>query len=97
MGAPFVVDWVSHNAAYGPGALALVDIASQRRFTYQALDERVGRVTGALQKAGVAPGDRVGHLVYNSTDIFEVIFGCWRANAVSLALNGRQPRKKSAL
>jgi len=38
---------------------------------------------------GIKKGDRVAYLMLNSTDLMEIIFGCWRIGAVCLALNFR--------
>jgi len=87
--APLAVDWIAAHAGAAPKRLAAIDLASGRRFTYAQMDDRVGRAAGALLAAGVAPGDRVGFLAANSTDVLEMVFGCWRIGATALALNFR--------
>jgi fatty-acyl-CoA synthase len=82
-------DWVKHHAQTKADKLALVDLDGGRRFTYKEMHERVGRFAGFLESKGIKRGDRVAFLMLNSTDIFEVIFGCWRVGAVCLALNFR--------
>lgn len=82
-------DWVKHHATYTPEKLAMVELDTNRRFTYREMNERVGRVAGFLQSKGIKRGDRVAYLMLNSTDLFEVLFGCWRIGAVCLALNFR--------
>ena len=86
---PDAIDWIERHALVSPNALAQVDLASGRRFTFAKMNERVGRVAAHLEGLGVKPGARVGYLTMNSTDVTEIIFGTWRLGAVSLALNYR--------
>lgn len=84
-----VIDWIEYHAATKPDARAMVDLASQRVFTYADMHERVARAAGMLKDRGIAPGDRVAFLCLNTTDVMELIFACWRVGAVCLALNFR--------
>jgi len=67
----------------------MVDLMSQRKFTYAQTHERVARAAGFLKSKGIKRGDRVAFLCLNTTDVMELIFGCWRLGAVCLALNFR--------
>jgi len=82
-------DQVKHFAEFSPRKLATVDLASGRRRTYPELHDRVGRVAAMLTDMGIEKGDRVAFLMLNSSDILDVIFGCWRMGAICLALNFR--------
>lgn len=85
-----VHDWISHHAAYAPERLALVDVASDRRFSYRDLDRRVDRLACALGDAyGVRKGDRVALLALNTTECFELLFACQRLGAIFVPLNWR--------
>lgn len=84
-----VIDWIEYHASTKPDARAMVDLASNRIFTYDEMNERVARAAGMLKAHGIKPGDRVAFLCLNTTDIMELIFGCWRIGAVCLALNFR--------
>ncbi len=95
-GAPRAVDWIERNAMLYPDHTAQVDLASGRRFTYAQMNDRVGRAAALLEARGVGPGDRVGFLAMNSTDILEMVFATWRLGAVSLALNFRLTAKELA-
>ncbi len=86
---PQTVDWIAHHSRVTPDALAQLDLASRRRFTYRDMNDRVGRLAAHLVSLGVSRGDRVGFLAMNSTDVMETIFATWRIGAVSLALNFR--------
>ena len=85
----YLRDWVEYHATTTPDKLALIDLASARRFSYGQMHERVARVAGFLQAKGIKPGDRVAFLALNTTDVMELIFGCWRIGAICLALNFR--------
>ena len=89
MSKPYTVDWTAYHAQVAPNTRALVDLASGRRFSYADMNDRVGRVAAHLISLGVKPGDRVGFLNMNSTDVMEMITGTWRIGAASLALNWR--------
>ncbi len=82
-------DWVAHHAYFKPDHKAMVDLASGREFSYKEMNERVGRVAAMLEAKGIKAGDRVAFLMFNSSDLMEVIYGCWRIGAVCLALNFR--------
>ncbi len=83
-------DWIEHHAASRGGNLALVDLATGRRLTYAAFDDRIGRLATSLRSEyGVARGDRVGVLAHNSSDLFEIQFACTRLGAVFVPMNWR--------
>ena len=62
-------DWIAHHSRRSPGKIALVDLASGRRFSYGELNERVSLLAGHLRDAlKVGRGDRVAVLALNTTD-----------------------------
>src|SRR2546429_540463 len=83
-------DWIAHFGRRTPDKIALIDLASQRRFSYAQLDERISRLATHLRdRLKVARGDRVAVLALNTTDTLEVQFACGRIGAVFLPLNTR--------
>jgi len=83
-------DWIAHHAGLTPDRLAMVDLASGRRFSYAAFDRRIARLAGHLRDGcGIGRGDRVAVLAMNSTDIFEIQFACMRLGAIFVPLNWR--------
>lgn len=82
-------DIVNHFSRFSPNKWATIDLASGRRRTYPELNDRVGRVAAMLKSRGIKKGDRVAYLALNSTDIIDIVYGCWRMGAVCLALNFR--------
>ena len=59
------------------------------RWTYAQFAERVGRIAGALIRAGVEPGDRVAVLAPNVPELLEAHFAVLRVRAVLVAINTR--------
>lgn len=83
-------DWIACHAKRSPSKLAAIDLGAERKFTYKAFDERIGRLAAYLrQSLGVARDDRVAVLAHNSTDTLEVQFACGRLAAIFLPLNNR--------
>ncbi|HYL63868.1 MAG TPA: long-chain-fatty-acid--CoA ligase [Candidatus Methylomirabilis sp.] len=64
-------------------------VCGKERFTYAQFAERVGKLAGALRKAGVQPGDRVAFLSTNCHRLLEAYYGVVEAGAVLLPLNIR--------
>src|SRR4030081_1669865 len=82
-------DWITHHAEVRGDRTALIDLATQRRLTYRALDERIDRLATHLASLGVTRGERVAVLAPNTTDILEVQFACFRLAAIFVPLNTR--------
>jgi fatty-acyl-CoA synthase len=83
-------DWIRRHAERTPEKLALVDAHSDRTFTYAQFNERANRLASFLtDKLGVKRGDRVSILAQNSSDYYEVLFGCGKMGAILNTLNWR--------
>ena len=83
-------DWIAHFGRRTPDKLAVVDLASERRFSYAQFDARISRLAAHLRhQLRIARGDRVAVLALNTTDTLEVQFACGRLGAVFLPLNTR--------
>ena len=82
-------DWIAHHAGARGARTALVDVASGRRLSYGALDERVDRLAAHLAALGAGRGDRIAVLAQNSTDILETQFAAFRLGAIFVPLNVR--------
>lgn len=84
------LDAVATHAAARPQALACVELADGRRWTYAELDRDVGRCAGLLaERYGLASGARVAFLGRNSVDQLIVQLACARAGLVFQPLNWR--------
>jgi fatty-acyl-CoA synthase len=60
------------------------------RSTYAELRERSNHLSGALASLGIAPGDRVATLAWNTRHHLEVYYGTMGAGVVCHTLNPRQ-------
>jgi fatty-acyl-CoA synthase len=83
-------DWVAHHAHSRGGDVAMIDLATQRRHTWQQFDDRVSRLAAVLgAEFGIGYRDRVAVLAHNTTKFFEVQFACARLGAIMVPLNWR--------
>jgi len=83
-------DWIAHHGRRTPGKVAIIDLASERRFTYSQMDARVSRLASFLRHTlKVSRGDRVAVLALNTTDTLQVQFACGRLGAIFVPLNTR--------
>ena len=87
MAAP--VDDLLLQAKLRPGALAVIDLAAGRRWTYAEFDEAVAKCAGALAARGVAAGDRVAALSKNRAELPMLHLACARLGAIYAPLNWR--------
>jgi fatty-acyl-CoA synthase len=81
------VDFLERAAYIYPGKTAVVD--GQRRCSYRELAERSWRLANALRSAGLAKGDRVATLLFNSPAMLEAHFGVPAAGGILVAVNNR--------
>ena len=64
-------------------------IYGERRESWSAFGAEVGRFAGALQRAGVEPGDRVAFLAPNVPELLSAHFAVLLAKATLVAINTR--------
>src|SRR5262245_30473396 len=77
-----------------PDKIGVVD--GERRFTYAQLLERSLRLANALQRIGIANGDRVASLSFNCHHLLECYYGVPMARAILLSLNVRLTAEEQA-
>ena len=82
-------DWIAHHAEVRGDKTALIDLATQRRLSYRAFDERIDRLAAHLAGLGVKRSERVAVLALNTIDTLEVQFACFRLAAIFVPLNTR--------
>ncbi len=83
-------DWLARHAERTPDKLALVDAHTGRTFSYTALNKRANRLASFFRDTlGLKVGDRVSILAQNSSDYYEVLFGCGKMGAILNTLNWR--------
>jgi len=81
------VDFLYRSAYMYPDNVAVVH--GGRRYNYRELAERSWRLANALRSAGLAKGDRVGTLLFNSPTMLEAHFGVPAAGGILVAVNNR--------
>ncbi len=64
-------------------------VYGDRRWTYAEFGQRIGRLAGALLRAGVRPGDRVAMIAPNVPELLEAHFAVPRVGAALVAINTR--------
>ncbi len=64
-------------------------IDGEHRFTYADFNTRCNRMANGLLDLGLAPGDRVAYLAYNSYPLLEGYYGVLAAGGVLLPINIR--------
>ncbi len=83
-------DWLAKQADMRPDKCALIDAATNRQFTYAEFHLRASRFAEFLRDEWrIQPGDRVALLANNSSDYFEMLWGCAKAGAILVCLNWR--------
>ena len=89
MSVPYY-DCIAHHAMRRPDSIAAIDLATGRRHTYRAFNDRIARLAGSFRdQFGIKAGDRIAVLAPNTTDTFEVQFACGRIGAIFVPLNWR--------
>jgi fatty-acyl-CoA synthase len=83
-------DLLSKRAHLTPQRTALVEAATNQRFTYAQLNRRANRMANWLRDGlGVEKGDRVSILAHNSVVYLDLLYGLAKFGAVFAPLNWR--------
>jgi len=86
----YTFDWVSKRAELSPDKIALVDAATGRKWTYAQFNERASRLAEFLRDEwGIRSDERLAILAPNSSDYFEVLYGCAKVGVILVCLNWR--------
>ncbi len=86
----YTFDWLAKQAEMRPDKIALIDAATSRSFTYAEFHLRASRFAEFLRDEWrVRPGERVALLANNSSDYFEILWGCAKAGVILVCLNWR--------
>ncbi|WP_296018995.1 AMP-binding protein [uncultured Agrobacterium sp.] len=82
-------DPVGLHAQARPEKLALVDLASGRRWTYRGLDRAIEQARAAIDALGLGPGDRLASIARNCADLVIAQQACLRSGLIFTPLNWR--------
>ncbi|MEH6583846.1 MAG: AMP-binding protein [Halioglobus sp.] len=89
-----IIDFFDKGAALYPENIAFVDAAGQ--FSYREASRQTHSIASALHSNGFGKGSHVGILAPNSSITFVVLLGVYRAAAVWLPINPRNPAAVNA-
>lgn len=64
-------------------------VCGEKQFTYGEFGERAQKLAGALKSLGLAPGDRVAYLSFNTHQLLEGYYGVVIAGGIVIPLNVR--------
>ena len=83
-------DLLSKRANLTPERVALVELETGERYTYEHLNERANRLANFMrEKLGVQSGDRVSILARNSVVFIDLIYGLPKIGAIFAPFNWR--------
>ncbi|MFW9996866.1 MAG: AMP-binding protein, partial [Candidatus Odinarchaeota archaeon] len=83
-------DYLSKREVFSPETEALVDVATDKRYTYRMLNKRANQVANFLQQTtGFQKGDRVCIIAHNRLEHWELFFGCQKIGGIFSPLNWR--------
>src|SRR5471032_1466484 len=92
MDRPLLISGMVAYAARYHGGVEIVSRAIEggiHRYPYRALESRAKKLAKALQRLGIAAGDRVGTLAWNTFRHLELYFGVSGMGAVCHTINPR--------
>ena len=87
-----VLEFRDRAETYFGDRVGVVD--GDKRFTYRQFGERTHRLANALVELGVAPGDRVSFITYNTHQLLEAYYGVLEAGAILNPINIRLTPKE---
>ncbi|HEY2775903.1 MAG TPA: long-chain-fatty-acid--CoA ligase [Candidatus Binatia bacterium] len=82
-----LADLTRQQAGRRPDGVA--QVFEERTTTFRQLDRHASRIANGLVAFGVEPQARIGYMGLNSDRFFEVVYGCFKANAVLVGVNWR--------
>lgn len=81
--------WILNRARLTPSKIALIDIQTKRKWSYEELSNESLKWWHYLKDVGLKKGDRVALLAENSIDIFPILFACGLGGFIYVPLNWR--------
>ena len=88
-----ITEILARNARMYGTETALIErepaLGRREQITWQQFDDQANRIARALIRRGIAPGDRVAHLMMNGIEWLPIYFGILRTGALAVPLNFR--------
>ncbi len=86
----YLGDWLGRRARLTPDKIALYDAqGAMRPITYAEWNAAATRTAALLRRLGLARGERVAVLAYNTVSFLDVWFACGKLGAIMQPLNWR--------
>lgn len=83
-------DWLERRDELTPDKTAIIDVHSNRSFTYREFNRRANRLANAWQDVwGIKKGDRIGILAKNGPEYLEALFAVAKIGAILVPINIR--------
>ncbi len=87
--------WLERRSALHPSRNALF-LGTEVFATYEAFEQQVRAVAGALIARGIRPGDRVAIFMINRPEYLIALYGIWYAGAAAVPVNAKLHGKEAA-
>lgn len=81
--------WILKRTAIMPNKIALIDIDSERSWTYQLLSDEIYKWLAFFKTMGLQKNDRVAVIAENRIDLFAILFACGIGGYIYVPLNWR--------
>ncbi|RHW37665.1 long-chain fatty acid--CoA ligase [Lysinibacillus yapensis] len=81
--------WILNRTSLTPCNIALIDIPSKRKWSYEQLSKECLKWWAFLKNRGLNKGDRIALLAENCIDIFPILFACGLGGYIYVPLNWR--------
>jgi fatty-acyl-CoA synthase len=82
-------DWLATWSRFRPEAEAIVDVATNRRWSYSRFHQESLAWAHRLHRLGVGPGDRIAVLALNRAETLALVFAAAELGAILAPLNWR--------
>ncbi|MDN4493813.1 class I adenylate-forming enzyme family protein [Ureibacillus aquaedulcis] len=86
--------WILDRASLTPSKIALIDIQTKRKWSYEELSNESLKWLCYLRNEGIKKGNRVALLAENSIDIFPILFACGLGGFIYVPLNWRLSKRE---
>lgn len=85
-------DWLTKRERYTPDYEAVIDLATENRYSYRDLNRRANNLATVLQRDySLKAGNRVAVLSKNRMEMIDLFFACGKLGVIMVPLNFRLP------
>jgi fatty-acyl-CoA synthase len=82
-------DYLSKRNVFSPNTEALVDVETEKRYTYREFNNQDNKVANFFKLLNVQKGDRIAVIAHNQVEYWELFFGAQKTGAILAGLNWR--------